>query len=583
MTTYVLSSPSESSLQREVRLFRELFSRLTDAFLNRIFDLRPERAARRMGYFVVLFLLSGFVISLRSYPLSKWGGHVQDIFLYLFYQPYAETYAGDPFTNFLVFIFQAFTDPRTLQYLPVFLAPFFIALQSAAIYLADIFELEEVSVARKFISEVALSGSDETIRISAGEISDESRKSANYLIGGPGKVIVDLDSVALFEKPDGTPHVIGPTGKEPGGKATIEGFERFRQAIDLRDHFIDLRDQDGKSPSVKSRSLDGIPVIATDVRLMFSIHRDREKPNAEHPYPFSKRAVENIIYKAASRVTPDLPNVSTYEFSWINNMIGLVRGELGGFMNQHKLTEYLASIGIPEVEKAKQREKAILEQARKLIPPTEALPDPQTISPAPEFTPRHQISNLFSEFARKFTDNARERGVQLKWIGVGTWKTPIEIVSEKHLKAWKLSRENLVNGSDDSMKELEEETTLRKMAALIRGVPIAAYRKSTGSARQRESSKWSEAPRTGKLGQDVFVQEDARILEKLGVFLQSRETSKKPPHQDAMKLLLLEYRKLLIEAAEFIQVKNEPLPGNIRAAIEHIESVMGIKHWVGKT
>ena len=32
-------------------------------------------------------------------------------------------------------------------------------------------------------------------------------------------------------------------------------------------------------------------------------------------------------------------------------MIGLIRGELSTFMSKHKLTAYLASIGMPEVEK----------------------------------------------------------------------------------------------------------------------------------------------------------------------------------------------------------------------------------------
>ena len=168
-------------------------------------------------------------------------------------------------------------DAKILQYVPVFLAPFFIALQSAAMYLADVFELDDVSVARRFIGSVALSGSDETIRIKQGEIAEESRESPAYLIGGPGRAVVELNSVALLE-PDGTPHIIGPTGKEPGGKATLEGFERFRQAFDVRDHYVELRDQDEKSQAVKSRSLDGIPIKATDVRLMFSIFRGRESP-----------------------------------------------------------------------------------------------------------------------------------------------------------------------------------------------------------------------------------------------------------------------------------------------------------------
>jgi hypothetical protein len=535
MSTSVSSSSplgftGETALRKEQRLFSELFSRLIDAFLNRIFDLRPAKATRRRRYLLIIFLVSGFLVSLRFYPLNLWAQYIQDIFLYLLNPAYAATYIGNPFENFIAFIYQAFTDPRIFQYLPVFLAPFFIALQAAAIYLADIFELERASVARRFIWEVALSGSDETIRISQGDIAEAHRESPNYLIGGPGKVVVDLDSVALFEKPDGTLHIIGPTGKEPGGKATLDGFERFRQAIDIRDQYVDLRDQDPKSESVKSRSRDGIPITATDVRLMFSIYRGGVKPSSESPYPFSKEAIEKIIYKATSRVTPELANPSTYEFSWINNMIGLIRGELSRFMNEHNLTEYLASTGLPEFEKAKQREAAIVEEVHKLTPSEQDFLASKELKRPPEFQARYKITNLFTEFADEFTRKARNSGVELHWIGVGTWKTPVEIIPERHLDAWKLSNENLYRESSEVLGRLEKEAIMQKTVALIQDVPVAAYLKVTGE--EKENKK-------------------------------------------AMRALLLAYNQQLLEAAEFMRAKGEAVPPNIDESIAHINNMFG--------
>src|SRR5689334_7064378 len=168
-----LGSSRETALQREQQLFWELSSRLIDAFLNRMFDLRPAKAARRMRYLLILFVLSLFVVSLRFYPLGLWAQYTQAIFLYLFNPAFAATYVGNPFLNFLALAERVFTDPRIFQYFPVFLAPFFIALQCAALYLADVFELEHVSVARAFIWDVALSGGEETIRVSQGDITDE--------------------------------------------------------------------------------------------------------------------------------------------------------------------------------------------------------------------------------------------------------------------------------------------------------------------------------------------------------------------------------------------------------------------------
>lgn len=531
-----LSSPlkdaggtSESILRRELRLFGELFSRLLDSFLNRIFDLRPEKAGRRFWYLIILFFVSGFLISLRFYPLSLWTQYIRDIFLYVLNMGYAATYPGNPFLNLLSFLRLVFTDPRIFQYLPIFLASFFIALQCAALYLSDVFELDHPSVARRFISGVALLGSEEVIRVSQGEVPEEFRLSPAFLIGGPGKVVVDLDSAALFEKPDGTPHVIGPTGREPRGRATLEGFERFRQAIDIRDQYVDLRDQDPKSQSVKSRSLDGIQITATDVRLMFSIYRGGVKPSAEQPYPFSKEAVEQIIYQATSRVTPELPNPSTYEFSWINKMIRLIRNELSTFMSRHKLTAYLASIGMPEIEKLKQREEAIVEQVQRLTREQDVLLASEQKA-LPEFQSRSRITNLFTQFADEFTRKAKRNGVELHWIGVGTWKTPVEIVPERHLEAWKLSNENLYRESPEVLNELEKEAIMQKTVFLIQDVPIAAHIKAT---------------------------------------------SEEQEHQRAMRALLLAYHQQLIEAAEFMRAKGEAVPPHIDDAIAHINNMFG--------
>jgi hypothetical protein len=501
---------SENPLQRERRLFGELLTRLFDAIIQAIFDLRPRRAVQRMQYLIFLFVLSGFLITLtqenHSFPI--WAQKIQSVFRYLLEQEYAAN-NPNPIPDFITFVFQAFTNPHTLQYLPIFLAPFFIALQSAAMYLKDIFELEDVSVARSFIWEVALSGSDDVIRIKQGEISDESRKSPNYLIGGPGKVIVDLDSVALFEKPDGTPHVIGPTGKNPGGKAVLDGFERFRQAIDLRDHFIDLRDQDNKSQSIKGRSSDGIPVFATDVSFLFSVYRNGEGPTINNPYPFNEKSIESMVYKALSRVTPESPNPSAFDFDWKNNMIGLIRAKLGGFMSEKRLTDYLASIGAPEYEKAKQREEVIAEESKQIIPPTEAVPGVKEVKQPPEFTPRNRITNLF---AKDFIGTARERGVQLHWINVGTWKTPIDNVFDKHLDAWRISRENVDFGREEVLKKLQGEAELHKTIVLIQNLPLYAHERSTGENPDRHT-----AIKALLLEYQRFLKEQMELIQKIGL------------------------------------------------------------------
>ena len=128
----------ETAYQKEKRRFGELFDRLINSLLNWIFDLRPERAQRRARNLTLLFLLMGFLVTIYYYPLVIWARYLQDIFLYILNAAYAAGYQGDPFLNFTNFLITVFTDARILQYLPIFVAPFFIAQQLAAYYLADI-------------------------------------------------------------------------------------------------------------------------------------------------------------------------------------------------------------------------------------------------------------------------------------------------------------------------------------------------------------------------------------------------------------------------------------------------------------
>ena len=586
------STSHETALQKEQRLFRELFARLIDTILNSMFDLRPEKAARRSRYLGIFFLFSGFIISVIYYPLSLWASHLVNILSSL-NSPEQLTSALTAFASFIQTIV---TDPRILQYLPVFLAPFFIALQSAGMYLADVFELNDVSVARQFISTVALSGSNETIRIKNGEIAGEHQDSPAYLIGGPAKVLVELDSVALFERADGTPHVIGPTGNKPGGKETLEGFERFRQALDIRDHHVTLRDQDDRSKSVSSRSRDGVPINATDVRLMFSIFRgENSEPSAETPYPFDKKAVEQIVYNAPSRVTPEQSNPSTFEFSWINNMIGLIRGRLGRFMSEHNLSAYLASIGLPEIEKLKLREEQISKQMQELTRSDDPDDQKEYKSP-PDFQARYKVKNLFAQFTEGFSGQAQKNGVELHWIGVGTWESPVNIVPEKHLEAWLLTQENLKADSPQAMNGIEKSEVANKMKELILKVPLDTFDEITNPKNYKKQGKqtWKKKSTSeyDYYDEDKIIpaeemgQQYAEVLNILhnmqeeNAEYEEAEEAEETDHDNNMKALLIEYRKQLIETADLIKAKNEPVPQNIQYAIKHISNQIG--HWAGQ-
>jgi len=508
----------EGALRREMRVFRQQIGRLSNCFLNWVFDL-TERGSRRRRY-MLIFLVFSMVLLFILNTLWGWATQINNLLV---------TFSFVNIVRLAIsFLGNTLFGPQTLQDLLVLIPPFFFALGAAARYLDDIFELNRPDIARQFIWQVALSGSRKHIRIREGDIHPDDTDSPIYRIGGPGLVEVELDSVALFEKINGRPRVIGPT---VDGMVTLEGFERLRQAIHLRDQYPDPLEVD-------SRSLDGIPVSSVDVRMFFSIWRENGKATIQRPYPFSQRAVEALTYGLVSRVDPTGPpwSIPPKTWDWVGTGTSLIRGELSGFMGKHRLVEYLASIGLPEVQQARQHENEILDAGRAVVSKEDAL-QPRPLPTPPDFKARPIISNLFKQFAREFTERASNRGVELHWVGVGTWKMPTKITDEvitgKHLDAWRLSNENLSRSKPSALKELRQETRTQRIISQIQDVPLERFKLSSSN-----------------------------------------------DHTNRERDLLIAYREQLIEAVELLRKSDKEVPGVIFQAIEYIERTLGIEHWV---
>jgi hypothetical protein len=277
----------------------------------------------------------------------------------------------------------------------------------------------------------------------------------------------------------------------------------------------------------------------------------------------------------------------------VNNMIGLIRGQLSGFMNEHKLSEYLASTGMPEFEKLKEREETIVDEVQKLTQSErDQLTSNELLRPA-EFQPRHKITDLFAQFADEFTKRARGSGVELHWIGVGTWKTPVDLIPEKHLEAWKLSQENAKNESKFVMGRVEEEAMIHKFQTLIRAVPIGVYDEVMNSAKYSKKSPRklepkapiTPSPAKDKMLSDEEIEEMAIASFMFKAFSDSTLSTSTYELSDAenlaaMRTILQEYRKQLVEAIEFMKARNEAVPQKIEDAVKHIDNQT--VHWAGK-
>jgi len=96
------------------------------------------------------------------------------------------------------------------------------------------------------------------------------------------------------------------------------------------------------------------------------------------------------------------------------------------------------------------------------------VPDP------PPFVPRPGISDLFYDYSN-FVARVRNKGVELRWIGIGTWDFPTDIIPERHLQAWRITYENLARGSEAALDTLSTTSWTEQMLAIVRDTPLDKF------------------------------------------------------------------------------------------------------------
>ncbi|MBT3336409.1 MAG: hypothetical protein HN391_00640 [Anaerolineae bacterium] len=443
---------------------------------------------------LVMFTLLGIWFGIGSQLLQgtgwteKLGASFQYVLTFTFK-------SENPIPDLLSLLRRAFFSPTFLRIFALLLAPFLFAYRRAYNYLSDIYELKDQSIAAKFIRQAAFASKYEEIKIENGEVSKDSENSPIRYIGGPGYVKVDLCSAALFEKPNGRPHVIGPVFtpkeklsllkklfvrlekilglKKPDGEF-IEGFERLRGTKNLRDEVLD-------SVEVSARTREGIKVTAKDVRMVYSIWRGYPtEEELKTIYPYSKQAIPPYFYSKSMKVSElELPFLGSHtaNYSPTNPMLGIIKGALGSFITKHSLSEFLSAVGEPEKTELKDRAEKYQEE-QDLISRTQenSFELPQDQFTVPDFVPRHEINPLLSEFTEEFSENNRKKGVVLQWLGTGTWATPDPAIFAKNMEAWQLSKENKKNGTEKKLQKTENKEKNAEMMRLVQHVLLNTAR-----------------------------------------------------------------------------------------------------------
>jgi len=358
------------------------------------------------------------------------------------------------------------------KYLPILVVPYLIARRVAADYLANIFELEDPEIAYGFITFVAFGTGFERITVDDGRVNPKDMNSSILLIGGPGVVQVNLNNVAVAEKPDGEPRILYPQKK--GWR--LEGFERIRE-IGIEDDkpkyaIINLKDQFIQQLSVATRTKDGIPIEAHDIKIIFSVRKSDESPAINEIYRISEEAIYSLVYKQIVLVGSSKSFQPNVPFPWDSTILPLVLSELEDIITKHTLSEILASIGQKELDQTIDDDQEINTLKSEITGqhrPSSHLPE------MPEFQARSKITARFYE--REFVEKAARLGVQLLWIDIGIWKLPSSLILTKHKDAWDLARENAHKRA--SIQHKKETAIRNELIRLIHDVILKRFEEAT--------------------------------------------------------------------------------------------------------
>ncbi len=300
-------------------------------------------------------------------------------------------------------------------------------------------------------------GCPHTLAVVEGEVKD--RQSPLLLIGGPGYAFIAADNAVLFEKPDGTDEVLGPTIKR---LHSLEGFERIRRIVSLRDHQTSL--------SITARSRDGIPIHIDDVQILFAIYRGNRQPDREHPFPFEPEALRRLVYREPALHLEDRWAHFSSSRLLTTTMRNMARQELTAFIRSQTVLEFLASVTPLDLE-------ALLQEGA----------EPDLLPNAPQFIWRPQISQRFDSMANGPNgEKAQARGVGLRWVGLGAWRTPVDHIIEEHEEAWQLSMRNLLRANPVVLRQIAHRRYLSAFGEFVRELLAEAYRYETTPPRQRQ-------------------------------------------------------------------------------------------------
>ena len=312
-----------------------------------------------------------------------------------------------PFLYPILNIVTTFLNPQVLLYLIPILFGLSIGIILSSRYLAGLFELDSLWIGIRYLLASFFGWNYPRLKIDRGDIDQLNPTNPIKRIGGPGFIQTHLGYAATSEAIDGTPMVYGLAMDEIDPARTevdsstptrarstyfIQGFERLRGVVDLRDRLV-------KVDEIRAATRDGVLAYARDAQMLFRVYSAEKERSLKSPYPFTEESVRRLVYGQ--------PVVEGKRRSPDQALAYVLRHEMIDFIARHTLEEFLALQPYRSTVKQQTEQGTAIENFKNV------------------HIPRRELTEHFhTEVLR---ERLRKQGLELVWVGVGTWEIPVSI------------------------------------------------------------------------------------------------------------------------------------------------------------
>jgi hypothetical protein len=306
-----------------------------------------------------------------------------------------------PFIN----IASTFLNPQILIHILPVLLGILAGIAFGALYLRDLFEIDSPGIAFRYLLGSLFGLSYPRLRIDRQNVQQLEANNPITRIGGPGYLQVNLGFAAVFETASGIPNVYpeaaqsrdgaggsAPTSRDRRPSAFIQGFERLREVVDLRDRIVRLE-------RTYAETRDGVPLSANDVQMVFRVYGGGQERSLANAYPFQEESIRRLVYAQ--------PVIEKRTLRPDELLARIAEREVQGFIRGHTLESLLA---LQPRQPDAGIENAVDDQAGRFQ------------------IPRRALTEHFHTEA--LTRRLRYLGLELDWIGVGVWKVGLAQAAE---------------------------------------------------------------------------------------------------------------------------------------------------------